>query len=361
MPEIKKQIRRLLAVSGLSSFQLAGASWVALLAARGFSLVEIGLAESCFHLASLLFEIPSGIISDVFGRKKSMVLSQLMFVLSALCMAFSKNMAGVCIALVLDAWGYNFASGAREALAYDSLKAAGMEDDYMDFSSRELGIYRIGNAAAIFCAGLALKIGHRNAYLIDAALGLVCLGLACRLREAKAETGQFEGGVSRRIRRVFSQSLHFLLHGGRTIALMLVNSLAGASAVLSVFFLQARLLRAGLDGALLGAALFAVSMGGAAGARLAARLSGQSYGWAAMLCMCGVALGALGGMSESALLMCIGGFAANLCSDLLEIRTDALLNERFASGQRSTLLSVASLVFSLVMIVLSPLAGLLFD
>ena len=54
---------------------------MALLAARGFTLVEIGLAESCFHMASLLFEVPSGVISDVFGRKKSMILSQLMFML----------------------------------------------------------------------------------------------------------------------------------------------------------------------------------------------------------------------------------------------------------------------------------------
>lgn len=50
---LKKQIRRLLLVSAISSFQLAGASWVALLAVRGFSMVEIGLAEACFHAASL--------------------------------------------------------------------------------------------------------------------------------------------------------------------------------------------------------------------------------------------------------------------------------------------------------------------
>ena len=84
MFKIKKQIYSILSISGLSSFQIAGASWVALLATRGFSLVEIGLAESCFHLISLLFEVPSGVIADVFGRKRSMLMSQCMFILSAI-------------------------------------------------------------------------------------------------------------------------------------------------------------------------------------------------------------------------------------------------------------------------------------
>ena len=360
MFNIRKQMHRLLAVSGLSSFQPAGASWVALLAARGFSLVEIGFAESCFHLASLLFEIPSGVIADVFGRKKSLVLSQCMFVLSALCMAFSQGLAGVCIALVLDAWGYNFASGAREALAYDSLKAAGYAQRYMDFSSRELAVYRIGNAAAILCTGLALRIGHRPAYLLDALLGTICLLQACRLKEIRLDERQFTGSISGRIRNCFRESIRFFVGGGRTIALMLANSLVGAAAILTVFFLQARLGQVGLNDALLGPALFLVSMGGAAGASLAGRYGRIGYIPAAVLCALGVTAGIFAGLGSSALWMCAGGFLANLCSDFMEVRTDAVLNERFPSSQRSTLLSAASLVFSLVMIVLSPLAGMVF-
>lgn len=45
MFKIKQQLRRLYAVTAISSLQIAGASWVALLAARGFSLTEIGFAE----------------------------------------------------------------------------------------------------------------------------------------------------------------------------------------------------------------------------------------------------------------------------------------------------------------------------
>ena len=54
----KSQINKLLGIDGVSGLAIAGAAWVALLAARGFSTVEIGLLESIFHITSLTFEIP---------------------------------------------------------------------------------------------------------------------------------------------------------------------------------------------------------------------------------------------------------------------------------------------------------------
>lgn len=68
---IKTQIHSLYVLTTVSYFQIAGASWVALLALRGFSLLEIGMIESIFHVVSSCFEIPSGVVADVFGRKKN--------------------------------------------------------------------------------------------------------------------------------------------------------------------------------------------------------------------------------------------------------------------------------------------------
>lgn len=50
-----------------------------LLAMRGFWLVQIGFAECVFHVISLLFEIPSEVISDIIGRKKTIILSKHFF------------------------------------------------------------------------------------------------------------------------------------------------------------------------------------------------------------------------------------------------------------------------------------------
>lgn len=361
MLKIKKQIYSLLTVSGLSSFQIAGASWVALLYARGFSMVEIGLAESCFHVASFLFEVPSGVIADVFGRKRSMILSQCMFILSAVGMIFSNSMFGICASLILDALGYNFSSGTREALAFDSLKAVDCEERYLEFSSLEMTIYRIGNASAVLCAGFALLIGYRRAYLWDVVFGVVCLFFSFRLKEVKTVEAQSEGRISKRIFLCFRESFSFLIHNFVSLRLMFMNAFVGAGSILTAFYLQAELEQSALPNILLGPALFIISLGGAIGAKLTVKFSKWRYRILYIFCLAGVTSGMLLGISGYVPVMCIGGFFAGFCDNLLEVRTDALLNERFPSSQRATLISVSSLCFSCVMIVLSPVIGYLFS
>ena len=361
MLNIKKQLYSILGISGLNAFQIAGASWVAILAARGFSLVDVGLAESCFHLASLLFEIPSGVISDVFGRRKSMILSQCMLIVSALCMAFSQTLIDVCLALILDALGYNFASGSREALTYDSLKSVAMENRYIEFSAFDLGLYRLGTASAILCAGLALTIGHKTAYLIDAFLGIFCLILSFQLKEVQLDTNQFEGHIKDRICTTCRESFLFIFHNRSTFKLMLWNALIGCSATLMVFFLQARLPLCGVTNSQLGPMLFFISLGGVVGSRLVLKLSNLSYPILSFICIGGVVFGTICGLGTLPLWMCIGGFLSNLCDDLLQLRTDAILNDRFHSSQRATLNSIVSQIFSILMIILSPLAGWVFS
>lgn len=357
MFNIRKQIRNLYAISVLSSFQIAGACWVALLAARGFSLVEIGIAESVFHVASLLFELPSGIISDVFGRKKSMLLSQCMFALSAFLMMLSRGLPGVCVSLVFSAFGYNFASGSREALAYDTLKSGGREGEYLHYSATEFAIYRVGNAAAILCTGVALLLGYRLANLLDMIVCSVCIVFCFQLKEICVEEKQFVGTVPERLLRCFRESLSFLTQNGRSIGLMLWNAVAGSVCVLTAFFLQARLSEAGVSKGWLGPALFLISMGGAMGAKAATATEKWSYRTLSGLCIAGIGAALLLSLQTWPVLMILGGFLGNFFDDLLQIRTDALLNERFPSSQRATLVSVSSLCFSLVMILMSPLMG----
>ena len=225
MFKIQQQLRRLYAVTAISSLQIAGASWVALLAARGFSLTEIGFAEGVFHFVSFLFEVPSGVIADVFGRKRSMVASQCMFAAASAAMLLSRSMGGVCLAMALSALGYNFASGSREALAYESLKMCGREEAYQQFAVNDLTLWRVGSALATLCAGFALWLGPRAAYGVDLALALAGLLPALALREPEREV--IAGSAAVRIRSAVRESAAFILHSPKVLRLMLCNAAVG--------------------------------------------------------------------------------------------------------------------------------------
>ena len=366
--EAGKQLRLLYLNTSLGAFQIAGASWVALLAARGFSLVEIGFAESVFHVASLLFEVPSGVISDVFGRKKSMVLSQCMMLVSSLLMLVSDSMAGVLPAMVFSAFGYNFASGTRESLAYETLKAEGREAEYDGYASTDMMLYTFFSSLATLCAGAALALGYRRAYLVDIGLGVVCLMSALRLQDVGYAAAGEEGGkngpeetVWKKIFQCFRESVRFLLHSRKAMELILLNAAVGAAATLLRFFLQARLTEKGLPDAMLGPALFFMGLGGAAGARLILHCKSWSYGRVFAVSAIAVAGCVAAAILPVPAVMVFGGFLSALFDNFLQVRSDVRLNEMVPAGQRATLISVSSLCFSGVMIVLSPLFGLLFS
>ncbi len=362
---LERQMRRLLALEVVGYFRPAGCVWVLLLAGRGFTLAEIGLAEGVFHLVSLCFEIPSGMLADLLGRKRALAAGQLLFSLSALAMIFSRNLAGVCLNMALTALGYNLASGTREAITYDSLLLHGEEGRYLGVSSRLNIAFRLTTAAASLCAGGIVVLGYRRGYAIDVLFALTAAGIALSLHEPLVTEGQrtraavgfrgFSGRLSRHIRATAS----FLRQNPKAVRLMLFNALAGALATLLGFYIQDGLFRGGTPAVLLGPLLVAIGLGGAAGSRLAPRLARLPYRAAAALACAGVLCGYLMAATAFTPVMALGGFLAAMGDDALQTLTDARLNQGLPSDQRSTLLSASSMCFSVVMAVLSPLAGIL--
>ena len=96
---LKKQLRCIYLSNFFSGLRITDAVWVALLAARGFSLWEIGLAESVYHIVSLLCEVPSGMAADLLGRKRALVAGGILAVLSSLLMAFAPGLFLICAAV----------------------------------------------------------------------------------------------------------------------------------------------------------------------------------------------------------------------------------------------------------------------
>ena len=364
MFKIKKQLSKLYLSSVLGNLSLTGA-WVAILAARGYSLVEIGIAETVFHITSLIFEIPSGILADVFGRKKMLIVSSVMRMIGNIVMILSNGLPMVCLSLAFHALSYNFASGSDEALAYDSLKIARMKGQFEKYCSNQLVIYRLCGGISTLCAGFALFIGHRIAYgtdLITGAIQILILASLCEIYAGNENTEKRHRSLAEigsELIACFQESISFLQKARKAIGLMLCNSFVGAVDILLLFFLQAKL-QGKLPQGWLGFALLFMEMGGIVGSKLILQFPKLKYRGVFAVTTTLVFMGVLAEHSSLWPVMTLGGFLAAVGDDAIQVRTNAILQDMFPSEQRATLTSAESFSFSVIMIVLSPLAGIVF-
>ena len=360
MLNLKKQIRTLYITGILGNLSLTGA-WVVILAARGFSLVQIGFAETLFHITSLICEIPSGMLADMYGRKKMLVLGNFMAITGNLVMFLSEEYWMVLLAMPFHAMAFNFASGSGEALAYDSMVLENKQDGYEKYVSNQSIIYRVANGLSTLAAGLALYLGYRKAYLISACMGVVTLCFTLTLYEIKGSEKKTHESLIKKLISFFVESIKFLYHNSKAAKLMFLNSFVGAVDILLLFFLQSKLRDAGLSNWILGPALFIMELGGIVGARLILKAKKAKYVNVFIICSVGVLVGVLLEHSGVAAIMVLGGFISAMADDAIQIRTDAKLQDMFPSQQRATLISISSFTFSVIMIVLSPLAGYFFS
>lgn len=361
MLKIKEQLSKLYASSILGSLSLTGA-WVAILASRGYSLVEIGIAETVFHIVSLIFEIPSGVLADVFGRKKMLVVSTIMGMVSDVIMILSGSLFTVCLSIAFRALSYNFSSGSGDALAYDSLKLARKENEFERYESNQFIIYRLCSGISTLCAGFALTIGHRIAYGTGLITGTIQIIILLSLHEIHiANTAKGIGNkIGKKLIACFWESIIFMKEMRKCMGLMLYNSLVGAIDTLLLFFLQAKLPETGISRWWLGFALLFMEMGGIVGSRLILKAPKPRYKWIFSVSLLFVMAGLLAEHSGACLIMTLGGFMAAIGDDALQVRTNVILQDMFPSEQRATLTSIESFSFSVIMIVLSPLAGFFF-
>lgn len=364
MFKIKKQLAKLYSSSVLGNLSLTGA-WVAILTARGYSLVEVGVAETVFHITSLIFEIPSGVLADVFGRKKMLIVSSIMRMIGNIIMILSDNLFMVCLSIAFHALSYNFSSGTGDALAYDSLKTAKMESRFEKYMSNQLVIYRLCSGISTLCAGFALFIGHRIAYGTDLVTGAVQILILASLWEFYAGNESAEKRrrsfteIGNELIACFKESFSFLKKAKKAVKLMMGNSFVGAVDILLLFFLQAKL-QTRLPEWGLGFALLFMEMGGIVGSKLILKLPRLGYKTVFVITVLLVLAGVAAEHSAMWQMMTLGGFLAAVGDDAIQVRTNAALQDMFPSEQRATLTSAESFSFSVIMIILSPLAGFAF-
>ena len=97
---------------------------------------SLALGMSIFSIASIadaVFEVPTGILSDIIGRKNTIVLGALASVAYAACYALGGSFWMLALGAIFQGLSVAFYSGNNDALLHDSLKESGKEKQYHNF------------------------------------------------------------------------------------------------------------------------------------------------------------------------------------------------------------------------------------
>lgn len=378
---IKKQTVLMYLYEAALAFRMVDAVWVIFLLERGFSLAEVGIAEGVYHITSMIFEVPSGMAADLFGRKCTLLLSGIVGMCSAILMPLEGWKGFVYCSMIFSALSLNLASGTEEALVYDSLLEAGCEARYKRVWANISVIARTASAAACLASPVAIMIGFRYTYYISAMLYLCTILFVLPVREpavtekqkmrterisAEKQRKQTERMVAvkhelgRRWKQHIVGTVVFIRENPKTMLKLFADAALACPCYLIMMYLQEHLVDCGWPKSLIGIPMFVIPLAGAIGTKIAGKSRG---GLKRALLLCGVisGIGTLLAGSNVLVIILIGVCIVRMCEGFSEITVSESVNRDFSSDYRATLVSVGSMCYSVLMVAASPITGFLGD
>jgi len=118
-------------------------------------LHQFAIIMAVFSLTILLFEIPSGFVADLLGKKNTLLIARLMFVIEVAIFAFADGFWPFLIAKIISGIAVSFTSGAKEAFLYDTLKKLKREKEHKDISGKMFALTNT-SMAIVFIIGAYL-------------------------------------------------------------------------------------------------------------------------------------------------------------------------------------------------------------
>lgn len=153
----------------------------------GFSEGEIGVFQAALFFSNVLFEIPSGLFADRYGRRPSLIAGFLGMTLNGIGFILFSSFLPFLFLFVLYGISSAMSSGADRALLYDNLAAEGRRSDYVKIIARARSIGALTLGASILVGGFLYEgLGWTGVYLIFAIAKFLGAVIAASLPERRS-------------------------------------------------------------------------------------------------------------------------------------------------------------------------------
>ena len=346
----------------ITNLNMQSCIWVLYLTYCNMTLLQIGLLEGIYHITSMICEIPSGAWADLVGRKRSMLISRVCITISCIIMLFSRNFWGFALSFIIQALGNAFTSGSEEALVYDSLKCIDKEDDFIKVNGRLNMLIEVSQAIATVVGGVLAEYSYVWCYVACVVIALLSLVPVVFMTEPpilEERTEQLTGMAL--VKNHFKVSYQVLNNDVRIMKVIVFYSLIFASHALLFFYSQQYFYDSGYNKIQISIVFLFAGVISCLGALASDYLYQKLDVKIAFLSAVVIALTMVCYGLNIPILAVVVFIISNFFNAVLYPVESECLNRLIPSEQRATLISINSMFFSIMMIVMFPIAGMLAD
>jgi MFS family permease len=343
----------------------------------GLSITEAFVANAAFSAGMVIFEVPTGVIADTFGRRVSFILgAATLLVTTAAYLGLWYIEAGIgwwILVSALIGLGFTFFSGATEAWLVDALHATGYQGGIETVFGKGQSVAGAATLVGSIAGGFLGQINLGLPYALRSVLLLAVIGAAWLWMHDLGYEPAKGVAVGQQVRGILRSSIAYGFGNPPVRMFMYAAPFASGVGIWAFYAFQPYLLELFGDPdatylAGIAAAVFAVAqMIGGASVRLVRRVFATRTGVIILEVMFGsLALIGVGlakwleipvGFWVAIVLLALSSLVGSFSGPVQQ----AYMNGCIPSEQRATVLSFASLMGSAGGVVLQPALGRVAD
>jgi MFS family permease len=356
---LRRNITMLRAIRSMQFFMLLIPVIVVYYNAHGMTMQDVMVLQALFSATMVIVEVPSGYFSDVLGRRRTMIIGSALWTAGWLVYCVAHDFASFLTAELILGVGISFISGTDAAMLYDTLLELGEEDHGIREEGRQLSYGHFSEAVSCIIGGLLAGVSLSLPLYVNAVLMLSLVPMALLLVEpAMHRRAGHRGSIVEIVRIVHRVTVrdHALRY------MLAVSSILGASTLTFVWMLQPWMRAAGvplwLFGAVWSGFMLIVGFSSIHAHRVHAR-----HGTIPVILTLGtmvvVSYMVAGLWTAWWLVPVLASFyiARGVSNPVFT----TAINQRTASHERATVLSVRQLGVRIVFVTMGPIVGWLSD
>lgn len=355
---LTRNIRSLFWVHIGSGMMLSIAVIVPFLQSNGMSLKQVFLIQSIFAITLVSLEIPSGYLSDRWGRVHTVIAGSVFGFLGYLTYALSETFTGFLGAEILLAIGLSLYSGTLEALTYDSLLGLGKTELYRKINGTQLMAHFGAEAVGGLLGGALALFSLRTPFWCN----LLPFAVACIASFTLTEPHRHKLQETRHWKAILDICTHTLVTNAPLRWVTVLHACIAALTLTLFWFTQPYELDIGMPIAFFGIAhAVMVGCGAVASGKSNALQTHMDDRWL----LSGIALTVAACYLTLAFVSSVTGLIffllARIAWGILTPVTNDMVNRMTTSDIRATTLSIKAMGSRLIFAILAPFIGSVAD